>query len=123
MNQRIYRNRREPKRTGVSWGECWKGADKGLIKCWETGRELAQGDPQTAERAKNNELPILDWKGGVERKIKKKTKYGTLFYLAQWQGMRGEDLNIDLSHERELVCSKTGMKVIYTGDMEQYKNA
>ena len=65
----------------------------------------------------------MDWKGGVERKIKKKTKYGTLFYLAQWQGMRGEDLNIDLSHERELVCSKTGMKVIYTGDMEQYKNA
>ena len=31
--------------------------------------------------------------------------------------------NIDLSKERELICSKTGMKVIYTGDAKKYGNA
>lgn len=71
MNRRIYRNRREPKRTGLSWDERWKGADRGLITCWETGRELAQSDPQIAGRAKHDELPALDWKGGVEKKLKK----------------------------------------------------
>jgi len=55
-------------------------------------------------------------------KIKKK-KHGTLFYLAQWQGLRGDDLDIDLSEETELVCSKIGMKVIYTGDIKKYGNA
>ena len=50
-------------------------------------------------------------------------KYGTLNYLAQWQGLRGKDLNIDLSEETELICSKTGMKVIYTGDVKKYGSA
>jgi hypothetical protein len=44
----------------------------------------------------------------------------TLNYLAQWQGLRGQDLDIDLSQEPELICSKTGMKVIYTRDVKKY---
>ena len=63
------------------------------------------------------------WKGGVEKRLKIMEKYGTLNYLAQRQGLRGEDLNIDVSEELELICSKTGMKVIYTGDVKKYGNA
>ena len=55
----------------------------------------------------------LGWKGGVERELKKKGKFGTLNYLAQWQGLRGEDLDVDLTNEVEIVCSLTGMKVIF----------
>ena len=123
MSQRIYRSYHEPKREGLSWEEYWKGPDNGLITCWEVGREIGQKDPEMAERAKSGELPVLGWKGGVEKKTKKNEKYGTLYYLAQWQGLRGEDLNIDLSEEIELICSKTGMKVIYTGDVKKYGNA
>jgi hypothetical protein len=99
------------------------GTDKGLIACWEVGRGRSKKEPELAEQAKNGELPVLGWKGGIERKIKKKEKYGTLFYLAQWQGLRGDDLDVDLSQESELICSKTGMKVIFTGDLDKYGNA
>ena len=120
--QRIYRSYREKKRDGLSWDELWMGHDKGLITCWEVGRKLSKEEPELAERAKKGELPILVWKGGVKKKTNKKEKYGSLFYLALWQGLRGDDLNIDLSEESELVCSKTGMKVIYTGDVKKYEN-
>ena len=81
---------------------------------------MAQKDPTLSERALSGELPVLPWKGGVEKPTKKNVKYGPFFYLATWQGLRGEDLNIDMSKEVELVCSRTGMKVIYTGDVEKY---
>ena len=126
MNQRIYISYRQPKREGLSWQELWQSDDKGLILCWEIGREMRQREPELARRAEKGELPashLLVWKGGVEKKIMKSEKYGTLNYLAQWQGLRGEDLNIDLSEELELICSKTGMKVIYTGDVKKYGNA
>jgi len=122
MSQRIYRSYKEPIREGLSWEELWRGEDEGLITCWEVGRKIRERDPDLAKRVENGELPILGWKGGVEKKIKKK-KYGTLNYLAAWQGLRGEDLDIDLSQEPELICSKTGMKVIYTGDVNKYRNA
>ena len=123
MNQHIHRCHSDPLRDQLSWDERWKSADSGLITCWEVGRKLSKKEPEIAERAKNGELPILGWKGGVEKKIKKKEKFGTLFYLAQWQGLRGDDLDIDLSNKYDLVCSKTGMKVIYTNDMKKYGNA
>ena len=123
MNQRIYRSQNEPKREGLSWVERWQGEDQGLITCWEVGREIREKYPELAYKAEKGELPILGWKGGVEKKIQKKEKYGTLYYLAQWQGLRGEDLNIDLSKESELICAKTGMRVIYTRDVAKYGNA
>jgi hypothetical protein len=123
MSQRIYRSYKEPKREGLSWEERWEGDDRGLITCWEVGREIREKEPELAERAENGELPVLGWKGGVEKKTKKREKYGTLRYLAAWQGLRGEDLDIDLSQEPELICSKTGMKVIFTGDAKKYGNA
>lgn len=123
MNQRICRSYHEAQRKGLSWDERWRGRDKGLITCWEVGRELSEKEPELAERAKKGELPVLAWKGGVEKKTKKKEKYGTLKYLAQWQGLRGKDLDVDLSGEREIICSKTGMKVVFTGDINKYGNA
>jgi len=123
MSQRIYRSYQEPKREGLTWDELWRGDDKGLIICWETGRELRKKEPKTAEKAENGELPVFVWKGGTKNAIQKNEKYGTLQYLAQWQGLRGEDLDIDLSEERELICSRTRMKVIYTGDIKKYGNA
>jgi hypothetical protein len=122
MSQRIYRSSKEPIREGLSWEELWQGEDEGLINCWEVGRKIRERDPDLAISAENGELPILVWKGGVEKKIKKSEKYGTLNYLAAWQGLRGEDLDIDLSQEPEIICSKTGMKVIYTGDVNKYRN-
>lgn len=123
MEQHIYRSSQESNRDTPSYNERWNGPDKGLITCWEVGRKLSKKEPELAEKAKAGELPVLVWKGGVEKKINKKEKYGTFFYLAQWQGLRGEDLDIDLTQETEITCSKTNMKVIYTGDDEKYNNA
>jgi hypothetical protein len=124
MSQRIYRYFKEPKRERecLSWNALWKDHDQGLITCWEIGRERREKEPEFAKRAENGELPVSEWKGGVKKKLKKGKKYGTLKYLAEWQGLRGEDLDIDLSQEPELICSKTEMKVIYTGDIKKYGN-
>ena len=84
MNQRIFRSYKEPIRDSPSFDERWNGSDKGLITCWEVGRKLSNKEPELSEKAQSGELPILVWKGGVERKINKNEKYGTLFYLAQW---------------------------------------
>jgi hypothetical protein len=120
MIKHVFRSYQVTKREGLSWDELWRGSDKGLITCWEVGRDMREKDPELAERARNGELPVLGWKGGVEKKIIKKQKYGTLNYLALWQGLRGDDLNIDLSEEREIICSNTGMKVVYTDDATKY---
>ena len=71
MSQRIYRSRKEPKREGLSTAELWHGPDKGTIISWEVGRELGKKEPELAKRAKKGELPVLEWKGGVEKKTKK----------------------------------------------------
>ncbi len=123
MSQRVFRSYKEFRREGLSWEDRWKGNDKELITCWEVGREMREKEPDLARRAENGELPLMGWKGGVDKKTGKGEKYGTLFYLAQWQGLRGEDLDIDLSKEPVLICSKTGMQVIYTGDVNKYGNA
>lgn len=115
----IFRSIKKPIREGLTWDERWREPDNGLINCWEVGRELAKREPELAEKAQRGELPVLGWKGGVEKKLKGK-KFGTLNYLAEWQGLRGEDLNIDPSEEVELVCSRTGMKVIYTPHVDKY---
>jgi len=120
MTQRIYRAISEPLRENLSWNERWKGSDKGLIISWETGRRLRINEPELAERALKGELPVLGWKGGTKKATLQNEKYGPLLYLAQWQGLRGEDLDINISQEYELICSKTGMKVIYTNDVNKY---
>ncbi len=119
MSYHVYRSIIEPNRVGLGWDETWKGTDKGLIACWERGREKALVETELADCARRGELPVLAWKGGVVREIKTK-KYGTLKYLAQWQGLRGDNLDIHLDKEVKLVCSKTGMPVIFTADETKY---
>ena len=114
---------KEPVREELSWHERWEADDKGLIICWEKGREKGKQQPYLAERALNNELPVLGWKGGIEKVIQKKQKHGCLNYLAQWQGLRGEDLDIDRNKEIVLTCTKTNMTVIFTDDQSKYANA
>ncbi|RMH85203.1 hypothetical protein EA796_06755 [Pseudomonas sp. AOB-7] len=109
-----------PIRTDLDWHTTWKGEDKGLIKCWEVGRQLAQSKPELAEAAGRDELPVTNWKGGVSRTLKKLDKYGALKYLAQWQGLRGEDLAVDLAREVTITCSKTGMVVTFTPDVSKF---
>ena len=114
MGNRIYRSIQEPIRKDPTAEEKWRGKDKGLILCWEEGRELAKTQPKLAKRALRGELPMLSWKGGVKRNPKKKKKTGSFCYLAQWQGLRGDDLDIVLSDKQTIKCSRTGVKVSYT---------
>lgn len=113
MGKHISRSIKEPIRKDPTSEGKWRGEDKGLILCWEEGRELALSQPKMAKRALRGELPMLSWKGGVKRNPKKKKKSGSFCYLAQWQGLRGEDLDIRLSEPTVLKCSRTGVKVKY----------
>ena len=120
MTTHLLRSINEPKRTGLSWDEKWKATDNGLIACWERGRDKARETPELAEAAKRGELIVLAWKGGVDKKIKGK-KYGSLFYLATWQGLRGEDLNVNQNAEISIICSKTNVEVIFTPNLLNYE--
>ncbi len=111
MNARLSRSVDEPIREGLSWDDKWKGPDNGLILCWELGRRMRLKDPDLAARADMGELVILAWRGGVEEKLKTGNKSGTLNYLATWQGLRGEDLNLDLDIRRVIVCTRTQQAV------------
>lgn len=116
MRSPVYRSMAEPIRAGLDWHATWQGPDKGLIKNWEVGRTLANDD-DLAVRARAGELPPLNWKGGVAKKLQKPEKFGSLRYLAQWLGLRGEDLLLDMDAEVTLTCSKTGMMVTFTPDI------
>lgn len=120
---KLHRSITVPIREGAKWDERWNATDDGLIACWERGREKSLEDPSLAAQAAKGQLVVLPWKGGVEKAIKKKQKFGTLYYLAMWQGLRGEDLNIDTADELVLNCTATGMAVVFTGDMEKYAEA
>ena len=117
---RVFRSISEPIRKIPTYEEMWKGRDKGLITCWEVGRKLRELSPVLKEKVENNELPVLGWKGGVGKELKRKEKFGTLNYLAQWQGIRGEDLDVSLVEEITLQCAKTGMLVTFTADESKY---
>lgn len=115
---RIWRSIQEPVNEVLDYDERINGDDKGLINAWQVGRRLAERDPEVAAKARNGELPVLGVKGGVERKINAE-KTGSLWYLAQWQGLRGDDLDIDMDAAVTMVCSRTGMKVLYTLDINK----
>jgi hypothetical protein len=110
----------DPGRDSMTWEERWEGADKGLIAAWERGREKSGEDLILAAAARRGELVALPWKGGVERATKQTRRYGTLLYLAMWQGLRKEKLDIDMECETALTCSRTGMTITYTPDASKY---
>lgn len=115
---RVQRSISEPLRIGLSWRELWEAADMGLIACWESGRAKSAADVAwevVIARCLAGELPVLPWTGGVTRKIKG-AKYGSTEYVAMWQGLRGDDLDVSTDDERALVCSRTGMLVTFGMD-------
>lgn len=120
MCSEIFREISEPIRTGLSHGEYWGGADKGLITCWEVGRGLRDTNLELKAKCEAGELPTLGWKGGVSSTDKKIKRYGSLKYLAQWQGIRGESLSIDVSAETKIICAKTGSTVIFAPVRDDY---
>lgn len=113
---KIYRDVDQPDRHGLLWEEIWRGPDQGLIRSWEIGRRNRQLEPALAALCKAGELPPLAWKGGVSRTLKKLTRWGSHHYLAQWQGLRGESLNLDPDCEQTIICTRTGMIVTFTSD-------
>jgi len=118
MTLRISRQIHTPPSAAESWDERMEGEDKGLISSWLRGIEKAKETPELAIKAKAGELPPMPWKGGVERTIKA-AKIGALHYLAAWQGLRGEDLDIDLDTEVIKTCTRTNVTVIFTGDIKK----
>lgn len=117
---KLQRSIHQPIRNVTNWDDRWTGEDAGLITCWERGREMRHEFPSVAEDATSGQLVVLPWKGGVEKAIKKKHKYGTFNYLAMWQGLRNQDLDLDTSKEISLVCSVTGMEVVFTSDLNYF---
>lgn len=117
---KIHRSIVEPLRLDPNWEERWGDVRQGLITSWERGREKSIEVPALASRALNGELVVLPWRGGVEKEIQKKLKYGAFNYLAMWQGLRGEDLSIDVEDEPELTCTATKMTVVFTTDLTKF---
>lgn len=120
---KVSRSKTELPRAPISWDERWNGPDHGLIACWERGREKAIEDPELSSRARNGQLVSLPWKGGVEKAVKAKQKFGTLSYLAMWQGLRGDNLDINTEEEIKLTCTATQTMVVFTGDQTKIANA
>lgn len=119
MATRLRRSIDEPIREDLSWSETWKGPDQGLIFCWERGRQERCGRPGLASRADQGELVSPDWKGGVTKKLKVERKQGTFQYLATWQGLRGESLDIALEDELVVVCAKFGQAVVFSAKLPE----
>jgi hypothetical protein len=102
-----------------SYDERWNGPDRGTICCWLRGLEMRNQRPELAARALAGELPVLPWKGGVRTVLKTKQKIGAVQYLAAWQGLRGEDLEVDLDQEVQITCTRFGVTVTFTSSIEQ----
>lgn len=120
----VYRPISEPIRKKASFDERLNDYDSGLILAWEVGRQTAINNPDIANRVNNGELPQLNHKGGHSKKLKAcDFKYGTFQYLAEIQGIKGKNLDINTTRDdgMTLICSRTGMKTIFTSDQNKYK--
>lgn len=110
----------EPIRKNVQTKDRWSNLENSLIFCWERGREKRLESPELAQAALTGELVVLPWKGGVAKITKKKEKYGSVFYLAMWQGLRNEDLEINTDIEFSWRCTKTGTTTTFTSDISNF---
>jgi hypothetical protein len=112
----------------LSFEERWRGPDRGLIVSWECGRLMRDQEPQLAARADGGELVPLPWKGSPER-VKTpeglserrglvcQRRFGCLEYLAMWQGLRNQDLNIVVDGEQTVRCTRTDIQVTFVENM------
>lgn len=100
-----------------NWANRWERSDQGLITAWVAGQEYARKNPDLVERARAGELPILPFRGGVEKAIKVGAKVGHLLYVAMWQGLRGDPLDLDTEGQIEMTCAKHRVTVVFTADL------
>ena len=98
----------------------WRSEDKGLIHAWELGRREAVKSEELVNAVLKGELPPLLFKGGYKNQLDAKFQYGSLHYYCMLQGLKGSDLEVDLDKEYPLVCSRTGMGVVYTLNSTKY---
>lgn len=115
---RIFRPVGEPLPAQVTWDERWEGEDQGLICCWVRGIEKAKEAPTLRDAALKGGLPPLAWKGGSDKALKAGKRVGSLHYLATWQGLRGENLDIDTDVAVSLTCTRFQTKVTFTSDVQ-----
>jgi hypothetical protein len=129
-----------PNRVGISPKAAYSGPDKGLIRAWEAGRELADSHPQLVKQALAGELPELPFQRGFsvpaetdkkrESKLenlrktivngKKVQRYGALHYFAMLCGLKGEGLELNTDESVEVQCARYGPIVNYTMDSSLY---
>ena len=107
-----------PRSTQITWDDRWEGPDRGLICSWVRGIEKARETPTLREQALRGELPPLAWKGGGNQAIKAGKRVGSVHYLAMWQGLRGDALDIDTDAPVSLTCTRFQTLVTFTGDVQ-----
>lgn len=142
--ERVRRSIGAVDRDGLEWNDVWCGDDRGLIAAWEAGRRMAEKRPDLARAARRGELVTLPWKGGIDpddlaataarkaererrtgtkSKTKPRQRYGPLLYLAMWQGLRGDDLDVTLNGETRLTCTASGVAVTFTSEVANYADS
>ncbi|WP_434120383.1 hypothetical protein [Pseudomonas fortuita] len=98
----------------LSFFERWLDEDYGLIWCWERGRRRSVENPALVASCLAGNLPSLSGRIGLARN-QGQTKE-SLKYLAEWQGLRGENLNIKLDIKVFLTCSESCVEVSFEHD-------
>ncbi len=101
-----------------------------LAVCHKSGQELRKSNSELASRAEKGELPALNWRGGTDTVPHLSRRFGSLFYLAQWQGLRGEpwrgltgsDKNMSITCPVGIVCAVSGAVTVFTKDARKYLN-
>lgn len=95
-----------------TYAERWEGPDGGLVAAWRQGLLMRELRPDWVQAADQNELPELPWRGGGSEVIKGK-RMGTWLYLAMWQGLRGEALDINTAEPLEMQCARTRVTTLF----------
>lgn len=112
----VHEQASNPPTLPTDWHARWEGPDRGLIAAWARGLEKRKEAPDIAAAAAAGELPVLAWRGGVDKPIKGE-KAGTLLYLATWHGLRGDDLQLDTDAEIRLRCARHGVTVLFSSQI------
>jgi len=127
---KIYRSINEPIRENRSYEERNSSVKASLESAWEAGRKNRESFTKLIPFLKQGGLPKLSFKGGHnmppyknDEPPKYQFKHGHYNYLAQRQGILGEDLNIEVfeDEEQEMICKISTKKTIFTFDILKLK--
>ena len=104
------------------------GAGEALEICHASGKELRNTSPELASRAESGELPVLEFPGGVDAADLTSGRFGSLFYLAQWQGLRdapwngltGKEKNMSTTQPIGIRCAASDMFTVFIRDATKF---